>query len=230
MVKVGKYGLFEDELHANCRRRGKSNTIAINAHVTHIENSVLRSGLNVRFKNSIAGPVSGTGHVVSVSSSLLSCTVLGIGLFVSSSILPDIITGGAGKAWAACTTAGTVVTCNKDSNPVTKRQIYSTPINTINVLKGSAIDTTSAAEPSVALDGDDAGPMEITQEAGSSILSLASSSPGGLGGLGIIQRGAGKVIINHHGSVLLTGGGASVPVYGVYGYQSSYSQIWCLAS
>ncbi len=122
MVKVEKYGLFE--LHANCRRRGKSNTIAINAHVTHTENSVLRSMLSARFKSSIAGPVSGTGHVVSVSSSLLSRTVLGIGLFVSGSILPDIITGGAGKAWAACTTAGTV---NKDSNPVTQHQRHSTP-------------------------------------------------------------------------------------------------------
>ncbi len=206
MVKVEKYGLFE--LHANCRRRGKSNTIAINAHVTHTENSVLRSVLSARFKSSMAGPVSGTGHVVSVSSSLLSRTVLGIGLFVSSSILPDIITGGAGKAWAACTTAGTVVTCNKDSNPVTGHQQHTDPVSTINLLRGSTVDTSAigaASASSVSLSGAQSGPKTITQEVGSAVrLKSLSGSPESAGLL-IDQAGAGDVIINQHGSVSVTG-------------------------
>ncbi len=117
--------------------------------------------LSARFKSSIAGPVLGTGHVVSVSSSLLSRTVLGIGLFVSGSILPDIITGGAGKAWAACTTAGTV---NKDSNPVTQHQRHSTPVNTMKLLTGSIIDKL------VTLDVQGgSGAVTITQESGSTV-------------------------------------------------------------
>ena len=118
MVKVGKYGLFEDELHANCRRRGKSNRIAINAHVTHTENSVLRSVLSARFKSSIAALCQVPGmlcpfrhHYSPAQYSALDCLFPARYCRISSQ-------GGAGKAWAACTTAGTVVTCNKDSNPV----------------------------------------------------------------------------------------------------------------